>query len=562
MPGLRSILFAVCLSAQALGAVSEPLPGVKLVRTGAAALSVVDLCAPGVSMRTTRYSERRGTVATWATKAEVNAQIAINGDFFDNGVWSWVIGRSRGAGEDWPASAQHREQRQYWQFGPRIADLQRDSANAPMAGVTEIVGSHNILISEGRSLGPNFDGDGVLMSGARRTAVGISQDRKTLFLFVSNDALTGSGIVSQMTALVQEAGASPIWFATNMDGGGSTQMYVQGPGTVISSSREVNNHIGVRATGSGPSPQCPGSDWEAQWMADGFPQGMRMRAPAGTEIEGWVELKNTGMKPWPAGKTSLGTTEPRDGPSMLAASGWPSATRMATLSADVAPGGTGRFTFKLKAPETPGAHFQFFGVVVEGVAWLGDSGGPRDEQLWVEVTSEGSPVPKLGAQLSEDWPGGRAGTLRPGSTLTGHFSFKNTGSEVWTPAKTFLATRDETVSPLAGADWVSPARAAAVDRDVPPGGVGVFTFTVAAPQQPGVYRQAFALLQDGAGWFPRSEELWLEATVDASVEKRSEWTGLEAQDVTGSCASVPAGLLWPGLAALSFALLRRRMRAG
>lgn len=44
-----------------LSAVSNPFPGVKLVRTGNSALAVVNLCAPGVSVRATRYGERKGT---------------------------------------------------------------------------------------------------------------------------------------------------------------------------------------------------------------------------------------------------------------------------------------------------------------------------------------------------------------------------------------------------------------------------------------------------------------------------------------------------------------------
>ena len=67
--------------------------------------------------------------------------------------------------------------------------------------------------------------------------------------------------------------------------------------------------------------------------------------------------------------------------------------------------------------------------------------------------------------------------MKPSATVKGHFTFKNTGGELWTPQKTFLATLapEGGASPLAGPDWLTPSRAAAVDREVPPGETGTFT---------------------------------------------------------------------------------------
>lgn len=163
--------------------------------------------------------------------------LAVGADFFDFPGRTLVNGRARGGGEDWPADKQFFESRSYWYFGLFTAGLQQD-ANVGPAGLpwmTEIVGGHNVLIRDGQSLAPNFDGDGVLAGGHRRTAIGMSRDRRTLFMMSTNKLLNGTGIVAELLALAGEAGAPAIDVATNVDGGGGSQLYVEGQGQVITS---------------------------------------------------------------------------------------------------------------------------------------------------------------------------------------------------------------------------------------------------------------------------------------------------------------------------------------
>ncbi|MBK7579731.1 MAG: phosphodiester glycosidase family protein [Myxococcales bacterium] len=256
---MRSVLgFVVCATALFAGTasaqVSDPHPGIRLVNHGSTALVVADLCAAGVSVRATKYGERNKTAAGWAQA--VDAEVAINADFFDFPGWSFVVGRARGGGEDWPADKQLKEVRSYWQFGINQAGLVPNAATEPGYLVTDIVGGHNILIENGQGKGPVYDGDAVLEGAHRRTAVGISADQRYLYFFVSNTPLNGDGIVWSMVANANEAGAAPIHWATNMDGGGSSQLYVKGIGSVISSTRPVNNHLGIYAKGAGESWQC------------------------------------------------------------------------------------------------------------------------------------------------------------------------------------------------------------------------------------------------------------------------------------------------------------------
>lgn len=253
---MSALLVTAVFASASLAQVSQPFPGVTLVRDGASSMLIANLCAPGVSVRTTKYGERQATPQQWAQA--VGAQAAINADFFDLPGWSVVVGRARGAGEDWPADKQLLETRLYWYFGLFTAGLQENAA-VPPAGVpwmTEIVGGHNQLIRDGQSLGPSFDGDAVLAGSFRRTAVGMSRDRRTLFLLATGKLLNGTGLVNELRALAAQAGAPAIDVATNMDGGGSSQLYVQGQGQLVSTGRQVNNHVGLYATGSGPSPNC------------------------------------------------------------------------------------------------------------------------------------------------------------------------------------------------------------------------------------------------------------------------------------------------------------------
>ena len=248
-------LIAALVASTAVAQVTHPYSGMTLVRSGGSAMVVSDLCAAGVSVRATRFSERNARPQQWADGLGVQA--AINADFFDFPGWSRVVGRARGAGEEWPADRQNSENRAYWQFGPGLAQLVGDANIAPASGVTEIVSGHNVLIQGGQSRAPNFDGDSVITTAHRRTAIGVSADRRFLYLYATDNNFTGSQVVAQLEQMRVQAGAPPIDMATNEDGGGSSQLYVRGIGEVIDSTRPVNNHLGVFARGSGDAPNCP-----------------------------------------------------------------------------------------------------------------------------------------------------------------------------------------------------------------------------------------------------------------------------------------------------------------
>lgn len=234
--------------------VSKPFTGVTVVDDPNNAMAIADLCAPGVSVRATKYAERKATPEQWATNPAVNAEVSVNADFFDFPGWTLVNGLARGAGEDWPL--QGYESRHHFRFGAQLADLQPDTNKPPLAA-TEVVGCHNIIIQGGKSQAPNFDGDSVILTAHRRTAIGLSADRRALFLFASNASLDGAALAARFLQYAQLGGHGDVDVACNMDGGGSSQMFVRGRGQIVTSGRQVNNHLGILATGQGGAPMCP-----------------------------------------------------------------------------------------------------------------------------------------------------------------------------------------------------------------------------------------------------------------------------------------------------------------
>lgn len=222
---MRALAFLMIVGLAAPAAAqTHPFPGVTMVRDGGGTMIVADLCAAGVSVRATRYGERRATPGAWGARGDVGAAVAVNGDFYDFPSAASVSGRARGAGEDWPPGTQNvnPEVRSYWQFGPHLAGLVAPSTIAPLGppAVTEIVGAHNVIIRGGRSLAPDFDGDGVLQSAHARTAIGLSADGRYLYLFATRTLMTGTALANAVLGYAARAGLPQVDVATNEDGGG------------------------------------------------------------------------------------------------------------------------------------------------------------------------------------------------------------------------------------------------------------------------------------------------------------------------------------------------------
>lgn len=261
----RSVLLALpaLLLTPAVAAsetVTTPFPGGTLKHnvTGTQDLWVLrlDLCAAGVSVRATAENERGRTTPSFANL--VGAQAAINGDFTVPSEGFRTDGPAAHDGAFWSIGGPDHTYVTPISFGPAHVELARhDLTSGPPPWAKEVVGGHPTLLDDGQVVGS--PGDPLCTNRHPRTALGISQDRRTLIVLVVDGRRSGAaGMTCDELAFVLAAeGASD---AVNMDGGGSSTMVVNGQvknQPSDGSPRVVGNHLAFFATGAGQSPQCP-----------------------------------------------------------------------------------------------------------------------------------------------------------------------------------------------------------------------------------------------------------------------------------------------------------------
>ncbi|MFO0609994.1 MAG: phosphodiester glycosidase family protein [Polyangiales bacterium] len=265
---MRRALLASLLLAAAPAAADDvwttPFPGVRLLRRTTARptvtwVAVVDSCAPGVRFRVTAPDQGMRTTSSFGRA--VGAQLAVNGDFFDHD-----FGLNVGDGRRWPQP--DTDHSGNFSVGPNRIELTPDQVvlPGPYPWVTEQLGGRWTLLDDGdarRGIDDNGPASGgfVCAPGLRhpRTAVGLSRDRRTVFLLVADGRSSASvGLTcDEMIDLFVELGAHD---AMGLDGGGSSTLWTSAAGVVNHPSdgteRVVGDHLAVFATGSGPAPHC------------------------------------------------------------------------------------------------------------------------------------------------------------------------------------------------------------------------------------------------------------------------------------------------------------------
>lgn len=246
---------------------SSPFPGVRhLHRYGPSNVNVhaavVDLCTPGVSVRTTAYAERAQRTSAFAQS--VGAQLAINADFScrpidvgPNSPFPPCIGRAAyttygvaaHAAVPWPNTLSLDA---LLAFGADRVQIFDDAENQPFASwMKEVVSGHWSLVRDGALLPNDCPID-------PRSGLGLSRDRRSLILAVADGRNGWRGMTClEMGRLLIELGADR---AFALDSGGSTTMWLQGPGVLNhpsdGSERVVGNHLAVFAGGSSRPPFC------------------------------------------------------------------------------------------------------------------------------------------------------------------------------------------------------------------------------------------------------------------------------------------------------------------
>ncbi len=282
----------------------HPFPGVALVRRVEVAppnrvtVAFVSLCHDHVHVVSTAPAKRHATPAAWG--AATGVQLAVNGDFFVKGVTPpRVYGDAVGAAEAWPWLQTGYSQTDAWyhaqhgfiafgdgwvefshtkrtkledaeRFGVRTGFSPREVTTARPQGTRALVSGFPELVIEGRAYtcaspeAPSCFPDRADMRARHpRTAMGLTEDRTTFILAVvdGRDAPRSVGMYgTELAELMAELGA---FVAFNLDGGGSSALWLEGRGYVSSPSeaggRAVANHWGVFAGPASGKPKAPGS---------------------------------------------------------------------------------------------------------------------------------------------------------------------------------------------------------------------------------------------------------------------------------------------------------------
>lgn len=261
---MRPVALALTLlatSALAADNWTTPFAGVrKLYRTSSSpnwqihALEI-RLDQPGISLRSSASGERRRTPSSFARL--VGAQLAVNADFFSYTDYS-TSGLAAGNGVAWSDTADNSSNATFAFGAP--ASGNRVELSAKSATVTfnsswmkGVVSGHPDLIRNGTITAAQH-ATSFCTTRHPRTALGLSQDSKTLYLVVVDGRSTASvGMTcTELSNLLKGLGA---YQAVNLDGGGSSAMYVAGQGIVNRPSdgteRTVGNALAVFAPSSG-----------------------------------------------------------------------------------------------------------------------------------------------------------------------------------------------------------------------------------------------------------------------------------------------------------------------
>ena len=247
---------------------TTPYPGIRyLYRTSSTPWRihalVIDLCRAGVRLQATSSSQRKRTPSAFG--ALVGAEAVINGDFFSYSTYG-TSGLAVSKGSKWSDTKD--SSRPFIAFGPdrALIDPPSNTVSTVPPWITEAVGGN-----------PNLIVDGIKQTSTSslctvrhpRTMAGLSRDGKTLYLAVVDGRWSASKGMTcgEMATLMAGLGA---YNALNLDGGGSSSMWIKGKGTVNHPSdgkeRTVGNHLAVHATGTGDPGSCDLTWEETHYM--------------------------------------------------------------------------------------------------------------------------------------------------------------------------------------------------------------------------------------------------------------------------------------------------------
>jgi MYXO-CTERM domain-containing protein len=279
----------------------EPFPGIRIVERTEAnpnnriRVAYVSLCTDRVHMTATAPPTSFRTPGAWG--GDQGVQLAVNGDFYTSGPK--VYGEAVGDGMPWPFAQTGKSSSGEWYYrrygwiafgsdwvefnhtqrtknqdaelfgislGWRPDEVTEDIPSGTLAlvsGFPELVIEGQTYTCSSPTASDCFPDRGDMRDRHPRTAMGLTEDRQTFILAVvdGRNSPTSVGMYgAELAALMADLGA---WEAFNLDGGGSSAMWLQGGGYLNNPSdgspRAVANHWGVFAGPEGGKSTEPGS---------------------------------------------------------------------------------------------------------------------------------------------------------------------------------------------------------------------------------------------------------------------------------------------------------------
>lgn len=245
------LLLAVALPAHAADTWTTPFVGVRQLHRVTSNQDIhaveIRLDAAGISLRSTASGQRQRRPSSFAQL--VGAQIAVNGDFFSYTDYS-TSGLAAGNGAAWSGTADN-SSNGVLAFGDGRVELKPASnvVTFDASWMKGAVSGHPGLVKNG--VVQTFSASNSLCVNRHpRTAAGLSEDGKTLYLVVVDGRRTAAAgmTCAELATLLDGLGA---YQAVNLDGGGSSAMWISGQGVVNEPSdgteRVVANHLAVFA---------------------------------------------------------------------------------------------------------------------------------------------------------------------------------------------------------------------------------------------------------------------------------------------------------------------------
>ncbi len=217
----------------------------------------VDLCAAGLAIRATGKNDGTMTVSQFARR--VGALVAINGGHANEGG---ISGPSGPAAHDGVFFGKpNRGDFGQITFGRnRVAFIPMAEAFSPQPWMKEVVSGLLTLVHEGKPMHAQINHSSYTCQPQHpRTLIGLTADRKTLFMVVVDGRRPQLGMTGMTCAEAIDFMVSlGAHWALNLDGGGSSTMWVNG--AVVNSpsdgsERSIGSHLALVPTG-GSADSC------------------------------------------------------------------------------------------------------------------------------------------------------------------------------------------------------------------------------------------------------------------------------------------------------------------